>query len=169
VTALASVQSPGRSAVVLSGSADATLRAWNLDPFQRIGSVVRWHGRQIAAVAGTHADDGLIAVTAYLGDPVVRKWGLLGADPGPPLLTGHEGPVTAVAIGGPAERPVVVTASEDRTVRVWDLLSSTQVVDPMPVPGTVRAIACFDDAGPSAVLAGDDVLAVVRWDGRDPG
>jgi hypothetical protein len=169
VTALATVQPPGRAAVVLSGSSDSTLRAWSPDRIQRIGLPVHGPGRQIVAVAGAYADDDLIAVTAYAGDPVVRKWGLLGADPGPPLLAGHERPVTAVAVGGAVERPVVITAGEDRTVRVWDLLSSTQVVDPMPVPGIVRAIACFDDDGPSAVIAGDDVLAVVRWDGRDPG
>ena len=168
VTALATVAVAGRRpAVVLSGSADTTLRVWGVDSGQRIGPVVHGDGRQIAAVAGVYTDDGLIAVTACAGDPVVRKLGLLGADAGPPRLVGHQGPVTAVAVGGPADRPVVVTASEDRTVRVWDLMSSTQVVDPMPVPGTVRAIACFDADGPSAVIAGDDVLAVVHWDGRD--
>jgi hypothetical protein len=41
-------------------------------------------------------------------------------------------------------------------------------LDPMPVPGLVRAIACFDDDGPGAIVAGDDVLAVVRWDALDP-
>jgi WD40 repeat protein len=167
VTALAAAAAPDRPAAVVSGSADTTLRVWSVDSGQRIGPIVRGNERQITAVAAAYVDDGLIAVTARKGDGVVRKWGLLGADPGPPRLTGHEGPVTAVAIAGPAERPVVVTAGEDRTVRVWDLMSSEPVVDPMPVPGIVRAIACFDSGGPSAVIAGDDVLAVVRWDGRD--
>ena len=54
-------------------------------------------------------------------------------------MTGHNGPVTAVAISGSSERQVVVTASEDRTVRVWDLVSSAPLLDPMPIPGTVRA------------------------------
>lgn len=163
VTALAAAAAPGRPAVMVSGCADATLWTWDVDSGRPLGDALRGSVRQIAAVAAVHTDDGLIAVTASKGDDVVRKWGLLGADPGPPRLAGHEGPVTAVAIAGPAERPVVVTAGEDRTVRVWDLMSSAPIVDPMPVPGTVRAIACFDASGPRAVIAGDDVLAVVDW------
>lgn len=163
VTALAAAAAPGRPTVMVSGCADATLWTWDVDSGRPLGPTLRGSLRQIAAVAAAHTDDGLIAVTACKDDNIVRKWGLLGADPGPPRLTGHEGPVTAVAIAGPAERPVVVTAGEDRTVRVWDLMSSAPIVDPMPVPGTVRAIACFDAAGTRAVIAGDDVLAVVDW------
>jgi WD40 repeat protein len=169
VTALAAVTAPDRPAVVVSGSTDTTLRVWSVDSGQRVGSIVRGSRREITAVAAAYTDSGMIAVTARREDWVVQKWGLLGErDPGPPTLTGHEGPVTAIAIAGPPERPVLVTASEDRTVRVWDLLSAELIVDPMPVPGTVRAIACFDADGPSAVIAGDDVLAVVRWDGHAP-
>lgn len=163
VTALAVAEAPGRPAVMVSGCADASLWTWEVDSgLPLVGAL---HGeRQIAAVAATYTNGGLIVVTVGKGDNFVRKWGLLGADPGPPRLTGHEGDVTAVAVAGLAERPVIVTAGEDRTVRVWDLMSSALITDPMPVPGIVRAIACFDASGPRAVIAGDDVLAVVGWE-----
>jgi WD40 repeat protein len=39
-------------------------------------------------------------------------------------LTGHSGPVTAVAVAGVEGRPVVVSASFDKTVRVWTGMQS---------------------------------------------
>jgi WD40 repeat protein len=163
VTALATAAAPGLRTVVVSGSEDTTLRIWDVASGDPIGRSFRGHRRQITALAATYADDSLITVTSCKGDGVVRKWDLLRADPRPQELIGHNGPVTAVAISGSSERRVVVTASEDRTVRVWDLMSSAPLLDPMPIPGTVRAIACFHGSGPGAIVAGDDVLAVVRW------
>ena len=165
VTALGAAVAPDGRTVVVSGSEDTDLRVWDVDSGAPIGSTFHGLQRQIVAVAATYVGDSLIAVTGCKGDGIVRKLDLFGADPNPKPqeLTRHDGQVTAVAISASAERPVVVTAGEDRTVRVWDLTSSALLLDPMPVPGTVRAITCFDASGPHAIIAGDDVLAVVRW------
>lgn len=172
VTVLAAAAAPGRGTVV-SGSEDASLRVWDLDAGRQVGKTFRGYERRITALAATWVGDSLIAVTACRGEAVVRWCDLLAAVPRPGELIGHDGPVTAVAAFGDPQRPLAVTASEDHTIRVWDLIASAplrvqgQDLGPMPVPGTVRAIACFDDAGPSAVIAGDNVLAVVRWDALD--
>jgi WD40 repeat protein len=169
VTALAVAAAPDGTTVVVSGSEDSSLRVWDLDARRPIAGPFRGSRQRITALAAAWIGKSLITVTAGEEDPVVQWCDLLAAA-GPRRLVGHAGPVTAVAITGRPERPLVVTASEDRTVRIWDLLASAplqidyQDLDPMPVPGVVRAIACFDAPAPSAVIAGDDVLAVVRWD-----
>jgi WD40 repeat protein len=174
VTALAVAAAPDRTTVVVSGSEDSSLRIWDLDASRPVGGPFHGFRQRITALAAAWIGDSLITVTAGQGDPVTQWCDLLAAAPRPRQLVGHAGPVTAVAIIRHPHRPLVVTASEDRTVRVWDLLSSAplqidyQDLDPIPVHGIVRAIACFDAPSPSAVIAGDDVLAVLRWDGRAP-
>ncbi|WP_425402706.1 hypothetical protein [Glycomyces tenuis] len=42
------------------------------------------------------------------------------------LLNGHTGSVGAVAFGHLDNRPIAITASHDRTARVWDLTTGTQ-------------------------------------------
>lgn len=167
VTALAVAAAPDRTTVVVSGSVDSSLRVWDLDVGRLVWGPFHGFRQRITALAAAWIGDSLITVTAGEGDPVAKWCDLLAAAP-PRQLVGHVGPVTAVAIVRHQERPLVVTASEDRTVRIWDLLASAplqieyQDLDPMPVPGVVRAIACFDAPAPSAIIAGDDVLAVIR-------
>lgn len=173
VTALSVAAAPDRTTVVVSGSEDSSLRVWDLDAGRPVGDPFHGFRQRITTLAAAWIGDSLITVTAGQGDPVAQWCDLLAAAR-PRQLVGHVGPVTAVAIVRHPERPLVVTASEDRTVRIWDLLASAplqvdyQDLDPMPVPGVVRAIACFDAPAPSAVIAGDDVLAVIRWDDFTP-
>jgi WD40 repeat protein len=173
VTALAVAAAPDRTTVVVSGSVDSSVRVWNLDTGRLAWGPFKGFRQRITTLAAAWIGDRLITVTAGEGDPVAKWCDLLAAAP-PRQLAGHAGPVTAVAIVRHQERPLVVTASEDRTVRIWDLLASAplqierQDLDPMPVPGVIRAIACFDAPAPSAIIAGDDVLAVIRWGDLNP-
>ena len=57
-------------------------------------------------------------------------------------LTGHDGPVEAVAVGAlPDGTPVTVTGSDDATVRVWRLADDTPLVPPLHLPKSVGAVA----------------------------
>lgn len=164
VTALAVAASTGRPTVVISGSEDTTLRMWNVDTGAQIGPTIRGHQRHITALAAAYIDGAITAITGCAGDSVVRVWKLSDRGLRPQLLTQHKGQVTAIAISATdTGSPAVITAGEDRTLRVWDLVSAAPLTDPMPVPGTVRAISCFAGAHPGAIVAGDDVLAVVHW------
>jgi WD40 repeat protein len=56
-------------------------------------------------------------------------------------LYGHLLPITAVAISNHPNDPLIVTASEDRTARVWRLSQVGQVTE-LPHPAPVRSVAC---------------------------
>ncbi|WP_263637124.1 WD40 repeat domain-containing protein [Streptomyces sp. CoH27] len=105
--------------------------------------------RQLLALdAARYGDRGLAArITAVpvAGEPAAR-WGVDWATGGmvtPQLihtLTGHTRGVWAVATAVVDGRPVAVTGSDDRTVRVWDLTTGEQIVT-LPFPDLVLAAA----------------------------
>jgi WD40 repeat protein len=65
----------------------------------------------------------LAAATATLGTkPPLLLWRDWAAKPEPETFLGHEGLITAVAFG-PAANPILLSASMDRTLRIWDLAS----------------------------------------------
>jgi hypothetical protein len=57
---------------------------------------------------------------------------------GPPHqeLTEHVGPVAAVALGRLGDRDIIVSASHDRTLRIWDARAASilEVVDLLGIP-----------------------------------
>ena len=80
-------------------------------------------------------------------------------------ITGHDGPVTAVAVGELEGRPVVVSGSDDKTVRVWDLATGTPVRDPFTGHSEqVNAVAICELEGRPVVVSGSDDRTVRVWD-----
>ncbi len=72
----------------------------------------------------------------------VRVWWLADGRPVGESLTGHDGWVNAVAVGAlPDSTPVIVSAGEDGTVRVWRLADGTAVAPPLDLSEPVKNIA----------------------------
>ena len=70
-------------------------------------------------------------------------------------LTGHAGPVYAVAIGRAGDRAVIVSAGQDGTLRRWDAvtgahigdsLTGTPVRKPLSGPATARGVRGGDSS-----------------------
>jgi WD40 repeat protein len=101
-----------------SGSADNTIRLWNIaDPAHPspIGGPVEAHTNAVFALAFSR--DG--RMLASVGDTTVRLWTVTGAGVVPvggPMI-GHTAPTTAVAFS--PDGGTVVTGSQDGTTRFW--------------------------------------------------
>ena len=73
-----------------------------------------------------------------MADPLVPRSQATGHQ----ILTGHDGGVDAVAMGAlPDGTPVIVSGSDDGTVRVWRLADGTPVGEPLPHSSLVSSVA----------------------------
>ncbi|MFI5681547.1 caspase family protein [Streptomyces cellulosae] len=80
-------------------------------------------------------------------------------------LTGHTGAVRALAYTMLGGRPVAVTGSHDRTVRIWDLTTGQPVGRPMTGhTDAVEAVACAMLDGRPVAVTGSDDRTVRIWD-----
>jgi WD40 repeat protein len=84
------------------------------------------YGRQVIVSAGY--------------DKTVRVWDLESGDPALGPLTGHHGPVNALAVGERSSRRVIISG-DDRAVRLWDIESRTQNTLRIELQRRVLAIA----------------------------
>jgi hypothetical protein len=80
------------------------------------------------------------------------------------ILFGHTKAVTCVATGDLDGRPIAVTGSADRTVRIWDLMSHRQIGRPLDIGVGASAIALGDLEDYSVALVGCVDGAVQVWD-----
>jgi WD40 repeat protein len=76
------------------------------------------------------------------------------------LMSGHQGPVTAVAVG-PGGR-IILTGSRDGTAQRWDALTDKPMGQPLAHGGPVLAVA-FSPDGQKLVTGGEDGAARL-WD-----
>ena len=80
-------------------------------------------------------------------------------------FTGHYDAVSAVAVGQLDGRTVVVSGSDDETVRVWDAATGTAVDEPFTGhDGAVSAVAVGQLDGRTVVVSGSDDETVRVWD-----
>jgi WD40 repeat protein len=153
------VTSDGRFAV--SGSADTTLRVWDLASGRTLRTL-EGHPNDVEAVAVT--PDGHRAVSGS-EDGTLRVWDLASGET-LRTLEGHSSWISAVAVT--PDGRCVVSSSGDGTLRVWDLASgeTLRIVEGHRLGrvGAVNVVAVTPD-GRSAVSgsgAGDGTLLV--WD-----
>ncbi|MFC5833335.1 WD40 repeat domain-containing serine/threonine protein kinase, partial [Nonomuraea insulae] len=129
-----------------------------------------WMGR--AAIAGVVvvalAGAGAVLVPRMIAGPATPSVSASAALFGAPIgwrPIGHLAAVTAVDTAEPDGRQVMVTASEDGTLRMWDARSAQPVGAPMPGHADwVRALATTTVNGKPVAVTGGDDKTVRLWD-----
>ncbi|MEV0828876.1 hypothetical protein [Nonomuraea rubra] len=91
------------------------------------------------------------------GTPLVPRWSKVDSTPFHRTLTGHDAPVTAVAIGRlPGGDAIIVSGDRDGVVRVWDAATGTSRVTLAAHDRRVTALAVGTlDDGTSVIATGD--------------
>jgi WD40 repeat protein/V8-like Glu-specific endopeptidase len=94
------------------------------------------------------------------GRPWQTRWSHGRQTTGHQILTGHIGTVRAVVVGAlPDGTPVIVSGSDDGTVRVWRLADGTPAGQPLrghDGPVNAVAVGALPDGTPVIVSGGDD-------------
>jgi serine/threonine protein kinase len=145
----------GSKPILASGSADKTLKIWNLETLDRVRTY-RGHRDYITAVA--LAAGGKDIASASL-DGKVRIWSTR-SNRLTRSLSGHDGRASALAFAPSGD--VLASGGADGKIRVWDFKRSRT---PRTLPshaGDIAALA-FSPDGQHIASAGDDGIVRI-WD-----
>lgn len=141
--------------VLLSCSRDATVRVWDVEQLACVHVVSTSGSRALSLTLGPSG--GSEAVAVALGNNRVALLDLLrlGGEARPAVLSGHAGRVTAVLFW----RGLLVTASLDHSVRVWEPASGVCVAVLRGHQDAVNALVLQGDQ----LFSGSDDGAVLCW------
>jgi WD40 repeat protein len=104
--------------ILASGSADHTVRLWNVATRQQIGDPLTGHTDTVASVA--FSPDGTTLASGS-ADHTVRLWNVASHRPIGTPLTGHTDTVASVAFS--PDGTTLASGGRDGTVRLWNVAS----------------------------------------------
>ncbi|WPK26501.1 hypothetical protein PUMCH_003856 [Australozyma saopauloensis] len=144
--AVTAIEFAKKGQVLFSASQDGTVRAWDLIRFRNFRTFTAPHRVQFSCMAVDPSGEVVVAGThdefeIYVWS--VQTGALLDS------LAGHEGPISCLQFGH--ENSVLVSSSWDKTIRVWNIFSRSQQVEPIEVEHDVLAIAVRPDSQEVAV------------------
>ncbi|CAM3690224.1 trypsin-like peptidase domain-containing protein [Kibdelosporangium persicum] len=151
-------------AILVSASADRTIRRWHVDTGRLAGPPLIGHESTVHSLSAGRIGDTPVVVTASR-DRTVRVWRVAdGTSVGEPL-TGHHERVLTVAMSEVSGTPVAVSGSADHTVRVWDLARGTPIGAPLAGHGgSVLSVAVGDVFGRPMIVSGSADHTIRLWD-----
>lgn len=148
---------------LVSASLDGTVRAYDLMRYRNFQTLVAPEPCQFNAVAVEPS--GEIVCAGSRDTLLVYVWNLQTGQL-VETLAGHEGPICCLAFGGDASGSAfLASGSWDKTVRVWDFLSSKSAVDVLRHNADVTAITFSPDGATLAACTLDGQIAI--WDAKE--
>ena len=106
---------PDGTPVIISGSANGTVRVWRMADGTPVGEPLAGHDGGVYAVAAGTLPDGTPVIISGGDDGTVRVWRMADGAPVGEPLAGHDGGVYAVAAGAlPDGTPVIISGGWDR-------------------------------------------------------
>jgi WD40 repeat protein len=164
-------------AFVVSGGADSTVRVWDASGGAAIRRPLVGHKSEIETVAFGVVDGRVVVVsgsrdkTIRLWDPVTRTvigrlWNALTTKrirfrkP----FKGHANWVIAAAVGAVNRCVVVVSASPDGTLRLWEARTGKLIAGRFWVEQWVKGVALVKFNGHDVVISGGDDGTIRLWD-----
>jgi WD40 repeat protein len=153
---IAAVFSPDGSRILTAQGTTGAIRLWQADS----GALIRDFGQEVSAGAVAFSPDGAWAGIPSRGG-IARLWKIRGGQGfGPPIGGGaHDDQVHALAFGPKGNQ--IVTVSEDRTARLWDVATGTQIGTSLSHRGPLRSVAWSPDG--SLILTGCEDKSAWLW------
>ena len=141
-----------------SGSADDTVRLWDVATGRPIGSPLTAHTGPVDSVAFSR--DGKTLASGS-DDNTIRLWDVATGRPIGSPLTGHTGPVASVAFS--PDGKTLASGSGDRTIRLWDVATGRPIGSPLTGhTGPVASVAFSPDG--KTLASGSDDNTIRLWD-----
>lgn len=132
--------------VMFSSSLDGTVRAWDLIRFRNFRTFTAPERVQFNSMAVDPSGEVVVAGSHDQYDIYVwsvQTGSLLDT------LGGHEGPISCLAFG--TENSVLASSSWDKTIRIWNIFSRSQQVEPIEIEHDVLALTMRPDSKEIAV------------------
>ncbi|KAI6042200.1 WD40-repeat-containing domain protein [Pisolithus marmoratus] len=112
------------ASIVLTGSDDMTIKAWDWDKQWKCIQVYEGHSHYVMNIAFNPKDANTFASACL--DRTVKMWSL--GSPHPNFtMDAHDKGVNYVDFYPGPDRPYIVTTGDDKTIKVWDYLSKSCV------------------------------------------
>lgn len=141
--------------VLFSSSLDGTIRAWDLLRYRNFRTFTATERIQFNCLAVDASGEIIVGGSQDKFDIFVwsvQTGQLLDS------LSGHEGPISCLSFG--TESSVLASVSWDKTIRIWDIFSRTQTVEPIEVTSDVLSLCVRPDSKQVAISSLDGYITI---------